>query len=83
MGKYDPIWRTLKERGSVTLAIAEPLQPRVIKGVIHAKDHDLAYKLQLSEVRKHAKLTYTSEQAKVTIVLTTYINTKDLTLEAF
>lgn len=83
MGKYDPIWRTLKEKGTVSLAIAKPLQARVIKGTIHAKDHDLLYKLELDAIKRWAKISYTQEQSRVTIVLTTYIVTKELTTADF
>lgn len=79
MGKYDPIWRTLKEKGTVSLAIALPLQARVIKGVIHTKDHDLLYKIELAEKKRSAKLEYVQEQSRVTIKLNVYIDTKELT----
>jgi hypothetical protein len=83
MGKYDPIWRTLKEKGSVSLAIAKPLQARVIKGTIHAKDHDLLYKIELDEKKRWAKIEYVQEQSRVTISLKVYIQTKELTTEDF
>ena len=85
MAKYDPIWRTLKEKGIVSLAIAPALQPRVIKGVIHAKDHDLAYKLELDNMSppKWAKIVYIQESARVTISLETYIKMKQVTIEDF
>lgn len=83
MAKYDPIWRTLKEKKVVSLAIAKALQPRVIKGVIHAKDHDLLYKLELSEKNRWAKLEYICESNRVTITMVIHINTKELTTEDF
>lgn len=82
-GKYAPIWRHLKEKGTVSLAIAKALQPRVIKGVIHAKDHDLLYKLELSEKRRWAKIDYVCEANRVTITLVIHINTEELTAEDF
>lgn len=85
MAKYDPIWRTLKDKGIVSLAIAPALQPRVIKGVIHAKDHDLAYKLELDSMSppRWAKLSYVQEHARVIINLETFIKMKQLTVEDF
>ena len=81
MAKYDEIWHHLIKHRTVTLAIAKTLQPRVIKGVIHAKDHDLLRKLELSEKRKFEQIEYVSESSRVIINLITYDNLKDIKLE--
>lgn len=81
MAKYDIIWSAIKQNGSVTLAIPIGIQARVIKGVIHAKDDDYAYKLELIEKKKWAKLSYVKESARVTITLSIYLQTKNLALE--
>ena len=81
MAKYDSIWRHLIIHKKVSLAIALALQPRVIKGVIHAKDHDLLRKLELSEKRKTEKIEYICEASRVTITLVEYDNLKDIRLE--
>lgn len=80
MAKYDPIWNHLKEHGEVSLAIAKPLQARIIKGVIHAKDHDLIRKLELSEKRKFEKIEYVQESSRVKIKLVVYDNLREISL---
>lgn len=78
--KYDSIWFALKATGSIKLAVPPALQKRVIKGVIHCKDHDLARKFELATIKRKEKITYTRETSLVTIKLTQYISTKDLQL---
>lgn len=80
MAKYDPIWNHLKLHGTVSLAIARPLQARVIKGVIHAKDHDLIRKMELADTRKWEKLEYVQEHSKVTMKLVIYDDLKDIAI---
>lgn len=80
MGKYSPIWNTLKDKGKVSLAIPLAAQDRVIKGVIKTKDEDLVRKLMLSNSRKREKLTITKQASKVTITLVTYDILKDIQL---
>lgn len=83
MAKYDEIWESLKAHKSVVLSIHPRLQKRVIKGVIHAKDHDLLFKFAALEACKRYVIDYIAESARVTVVLKEYERVKELSLEDF
>lgn len=76
--KYDTIWITLKQNKQIKLAIHPALQARVIKGVIHCKDHDLIRKMELAQRRKKEKIQYTISGVQVEIKLIEYASLKNL-----
>lgn len=78
--KYSPIWDKLKKDKHVTLAIAKPLQPRVIRGVINLKDRDTVFKLQAAEEKKRYIIRYVAEAARVRIFLRAHDDLSAITI---
>lgn len=70
MRKYEPIWATLRKDLKVTLAAPPQLHARIIKAVTKEKEKDYGFKLISSEAGKKYRLTYKSEQGKLTFTLT-------------
>lgn len=78
--KYDSIWENLKLHNTCKVAIPTGVQKRVIKGVIHSKDHDAIRKLEMNSIRKKEKITYVTDGPMVTFTLTQYDNLREITL---
>ena len=76
--KYLPIWEALKKDSKVVLAVPVKLREKVLKEVIRIKDLDVMFKFEASEKRKSYRLSYTSEGARITIVMTEFTVLKEL-----
>lgn len=71
--QYLPIWNKLKDKHKLSVAVPQPLHARLIKAVIKRKNEDLAYKFQLGEQGKKARLLYRVEEQVVHFKLTFWI----------
>lgn len=78
--KYSPLWDKLKKDKHVTVAIAVPLQKRVIRGVINLKDRDRVFKLQAAEEKKRYIIRYLIDGARVRIFLRAHDDISALTI---
>lgn len=75
---YEPIWRSVKDTGTCSIAAPSPLHSRIIKAVKKEKDKDLGFKVIMAEEGRAARLQITVQKAKITFRLIKSIGTADL-----
>lgn len=76
MREYEPIWIRLKQKKVAALVASPKLHRRIMKAVCKERNNDLAYKLELSESNRKAKLEFESDDKKLTIKLKEYSNVR-------
>lgn len=76
--QYEPIWIALKSNVSVSVAIPEKLQKRVIQAVMKEKWKDTEHRFILGEKGKEAKMSYKRNGNLVTFYLSISIGLEDL-----
>jgi hypothetical protein len=76
--RYAPIWKQLKEQGSVELIIVPSLKNRIVKAVRRRQFMDMEYRLNLAEQGKRVWIRYKFSQNKLSFYLQTFLNPEDI-----
>ena len=66
---YEPIWEALKAVQQASISAPDEYHPRIIAMVKKEKDCDTAYKLELAEKLKKAKLEITRSRGHIEFML--------------
>lgn len=75
---YQPAWAKLKSDYALTIAAHPNLHGRIFKAITKEKDLDIAYKYELSEKKKTAKLHRKTSGWQLHITLNVSIGLEDL-----
>lgn len=79
---YFPSWIALKKSTldpkRIVIAAPKAYHRRIYKAIIKEKDMDIVYKMQLNENAQRAKLSKTSEDARLTIFMELSIGLDEL-----
>jgi hypothetical protein len=78
MRHYEPLWKQLKEKGRIRVAVPKALHRRTIKAVMKERCMDLGFRFMLSENSQRCWIQYRSEENIIHMWLKYSIGESDL-----